>query len=338
MREGGVWHLLGHSWETEKLGRWSELKEILDYVSGRQGVRYLTNGELCRLSHSVNIPPWRKLRDSVACMPESMTHTLSTEEKRKQLLEAYFQTRPESACETPPRVAKRTAASPMPLSSAQKQLWLHAQLAPDTPLYNEPLTVRRSGALDKYALERSLTEIVRRHEAWRTVFPVVQGQPMQVVQAPFEMSLPVVDLRSLPQAERAEAAHRVAGDDARVPFDLARGPLFRATLVHLDDEEHLLFVTLHHLIFDGFSGYRVFLPELATLYEAFSHGEASPLPELDFQFADYSLLQQEWELGHEFEDRIRYWKRQLAEARPRWNFLLLARGLLCKASPEPCTP
>jgi amino acid adenylation domain-containing protein len=249
-------------------------------------------------------------------MPESMTHTSVTKEKRKQLLEAYFQTRPEAARQAPRRVAKGTAESAEPLTSAQKQLWLHAQLAPDTPLYNEPLTVRRVGALDKSALERSLTEIVRRHEAWRTVFPVIQGQAMQVVQAPFEVSLPLVDLRSLPQAERAEAAHRVVGNDAQLPFDLAKGPLFRATLVHLDDEEHLLFVTLHHLIFDGFSGYRIFLPELTTLYEAFSHGEPSPLPELDFQFADYTLWEQEWQRGHEFEDRIRYWKRQLAEAPP----------------------
>ncbi len=245
-----------------------------------------------------------------------MSDTVLTEQKRKQLLAAYFQTRPESAPETPPRAVKRAAGSVLPLTAAQKQLWLHNQLAPDTPLYNEPLTVRRLGTLDTAALERSLTEIVRRHDAWRTIFPVQEGQPVLVVQPPFEVRLPQIDLRSLPQAERAAAAHNLAAEDARLPFDLATGPLFRARLVHLDDEEHCLFITLHHLIFDGFSGYRVFLPELAALYEAFSQGKSSPIPELDFQFADYALWQQEWERGDELEDRLRYWKRQLAGAPP----------------------
>jgi surfactin family lipopeptide synthetase A len=245
-----------------------------------------------------------------------MSDTLISEEKRKQLLEAYFQTRPEAACETPQRRAKRSSKSVLPLTAAQKQLWLHAQLAPETPLYNEPLTVRRTGVLDTSALERSFTEMIRRHEAWRTVFRVIDGQPAQLVQPPFEITLPVVDLRSVPQAEREAAAHQLATADARLPFDLAKGPLFRVKLVRLDDEEHCLFLTLHHLIFDGFSGYCVFLPELAALYEAFSQGQPSPLPELDFQFTDYTLWEQEREREHKFEDKIRYWKRQLAEAPP----------------------
>src|SRR5205807_3211124 len=124
--------------------------------------------------------------------------------------------------------------------------------------YNEPITVRRIGPLDTVALERSFTEIVRRHEAWRTVFPTVEGGPVQVVQAPFDVRLPVVDLRTLPIAERQAAAQRLATEDARIPFDLANGPLFRAKLVRVDEEEHRLFVTFHHLIFDGYSGYCVF--------------------------------------------------------------------------------
>jgi aspartate racemase len=254
-----------------------------------------------------------------------MSDTLLTDEKRKQLLEAYFQMRPEAVCEAPRRAAKRAAASVLPLTSAQKQLWLHAQLAPEAPLYNEPLTVRRTGVLDTSALEHSLTEIIRRHEAWRTVFRIIEGQPVQMVQSPFEVSLPVVDLRSLPQAERAARAYQIATDDARLPFDVSKGPLFRVKLVRLDDEEHFLFLTLHHLIFDGFSGYCVFLPELATLYEAFSHGRPSPLPELDFQFTDYTQWQQEWEQQPEFEERIRYWKRQLADAPPALE-LAIARS------------
>lgn len=182
-----------------------------------------------------------------------------TEEKRKALLEAYLQTRPENGSAAPVAAAARTESRFLPLTWAQQQLWLHAQLAPDSSLYNEPLAVRRTGPLDVSALERSLNEIIRRHEAWRTTFHTLDGQPFQKIEAPFQIKLPVIDLRSLPEAEREGEAMRVAAEDARLPFDLARGPLLRTKLVRLDDEEYRLFVTLHHLIFDGFSGYRVFL-------------------------------------------------------------------------------
>jgi surfactin family lipopeptide synthetase A len=232
------------------------------------------------------------------------------------MLEAYLQARLEPARTAQSDVARRVPGSVAPLTPGQKQLWLHAQLAPDTPLYNEPLTVRRTGPLDLDALERSFTEIVRRHEAWRTIFPVVDGEPVQVVQAPFDIKLPVHDLRSLPESEREAVAIRLATDDACVPFDLNRGPLWRARLVRISDDDHRLFVTLHHLIFDGFSGYRVFLPELVALYEAFSQGKPSPLPDLDFQFADYAVSQQELTHGPELQSGIDYWKRQLTGSPP----------------------
>jgi surfactin family lipopeptide synthetase A len=238
-----------------------------------------------------------------------MSDTL-TESKRKQLLEAYLQMRP-------PTAPAKKSASPsrqnsIPLTFAQQQLWLHAQLAPDTSLYNEPLTVRRSGPLDVSALERSFTEIIRRHEAWRTTFPVIDGQPVQHVIAPFEIKLPLIDLRHLPHAEREGEALSIAAADARQPFDLAHGPLLRAKIVRLDDEEYRLFVTLHHLIFDGFSGYRVFLPELVALYAAFSEGKPSPLPPLPFQFADYALRQQQSTDSDFLQRQMDYWRHQLA--------------------------
>lgn len=241
-----------------------------------------------------------------------MSDTVLTETKRKQLLEAYLQARPENSPAMPSAVAPRGETSALPLTLAQQQLWLHAQLAPDTSLYNEPLTVRRSGSLNVSALERSFTEIVRRHEAWRTTFPVADGQPVQRVEAPFEVKLPLIDLRGLPRAERECEATRLATQDARQPFDLTRGPLFRAKLVCLDDEEYRLFVTLHHLIFDGFSGYRVFLAELVALYDAFSHSRSSPLPDLPFQFADYALWQKGWMGGEALARQMDYWRHQLA--------------------------
>ncbi|MFZ0417788.1 MAG: amino acid adenylation domain-containing protein [Candidatus Sulfotelmatobacter sp.] len=245
-----------------------------------------------------------------------MSETVLTEAKRKQLLEAYLQMRPESFPAPPSAAAPRRDNSALPLTFAQQQLWLHAQLAPDTSLYNEPLTVRRNGPLDVSALERSFTEIVRRHEAWRTTFHVADGEPLQRVEPPFEIKLPLIDLRHMPQAEREGEALRIAAEDARQPFDLAHGPLFRTKLVCLADEECRLFVTLHHLVFDGFSGYRVFLPELVALYRAFSQGEPSPLPDLPFQFADYALSQKEWLGSEALARQMDYWRHQLAGELP----------------------
>jgi len=239
-----------------------------------------------------------------------------TEDRRKQLLESYFRTHLETASEQPSQIAPRASGAAMPLTFAQQQLWLHAQLAPNTALYNEPLTVRHRGPLNVAVLQLAFSEIVRRHEAWRTTFPVVDGEPTQRVLPPFPVELPEIDLRALSSTEREVEAVRLATADARLPFDLAGGPLFRAKLVRLDEEEQRLYVTLHHLIFDGFSGYRVFLPELVALYDAFSDGQPSPLPDLPFQFGDYVLWQRERMQGSALDPDMQYWRKQLSGPLP----------------------
>lgn len=248
-------------------------------------------------------------------MVDAMSQAL-TDAERNQLLESYFRTRSETASGLPEEIAQRAPGSAIPLTFAQQQLWLHAQLAPNTPLYNEPLTVRHRGQLDVPALKRAFNEIIRRHEAWRTSFPVINGEPVQQVHPFSEIDLPEVDLRALAPAEREAEALRIATSDARLPFDLTRGPLFRAKLVRLDDEAHRLYVTLHHLIFDGFCGYRVFLPELAALYAAFSQGQPAPLPDLPFQFGDYTLRQREWMQGPALDLHMEHWRRTLAGPLP----------------------
>ncbi|MGC1373172.1 MAG: amino acid adenylation domain-containing protein, partial [Candidatus Sulfotelmatobacter sp.] len=220
-----------------------------------------------------------------------------------------------------PTIVRRSPEAVIPLTFAQQQIWLHAQLALDTPLYNEPFTVHRKGLLDVAALEQSFTEIIRRHEAWRTTFPMQHGQPVQMVNPPFEIKLPVVDLRNLPESERTAAALHLATEDARRPFDLAKGPLVRAHLVRLADEEYRLFVNCHHLIFDGVTGYQVFLPELVSLYEAFSNPESStlralPLPELPFQYGDYAVWQRESQKGEGLKGHLDYWRKQLSGTLP----------------------
>ncbi|MGA8763862.1 MAG: amino acid adenylation domain-containing protein [Candidatus Sulfotelmatobacter sp.] len=239
-----------------------------------------------------------------------------TNAERNQLLESYFRTRPKAVSDPVKKTGQRASGSTIPLTFAQQQLWLHAQLAPDTPLYNEPLTVRHHGQFNVSALNRAFNEIIRRHEAWRTTFPLIDGEPVQSIHPPAEIDLPEIDLRSLLPAARETEAVRIATADARLPFDLTHGPLFRAKLVRLEDEEYRLYVTLHHLIFDGFGGYRVFLPELVALYDAFSHGQPSPLRELPFQFGDYALQQAERMQGAALEPHVEHWRRELAGLLP----------------------
>ncbi|MFZ1005369.1 MAG: amino acid adenylation domain-containing protein [Candidatus Sulfotelmatobacter sp.] len=239
-----------------------------------------------------------------------MAETLEISEQKRKLLERYLQQRSEEACVLA-AIPRRAPGATIPLTFAQQQVWLHAQLAPHLPVYNEPFTVHRNGPLDVGALERSFTEIIRRHEAWRTTFATVDGEPVQVVHPPFEIKLPLVDLRNLPPSERVTAALQLATDDARQLFDLTKLPLVRAHLVRLADEEYRLFVNCHHLIFDGVAGYQVFLPELVSLYNAFASSGPSPLADFTFQYGDYAVWQREQQHPTAIGPRVEYWKRQL---------------------------
>jgi surfactin family lipopeptide synthetase A len=244
-----------------------------------------------------------------------MAETLLISDQKRKLLEQYLQQRSEKSG-VAAAIPRRDPGAVIPLTSAQQQVWLHAQLAPELPLYNEPFTVHRHGSLDVSALERSLNEIIRRHEAWRTTFALVDGQPVQVVHPPFAIELPFHDLRNLSESDHSAPALRLAADDALQPFDLAKLPLLRARLVRLADEEYRLFVNCHHLIFDGVTGYQVFLPELARLYKAFSNSETPLLPEPSFQYADYAVWQQEHAHDEDVQRQMEYWRRQLSGPLP----------------------
>jgi surfactin family lipopeptide synthetase A len=243
-----------------------------------------------------------------------MPETLKNSGQRRKLLDDYLQLRLEV---TPAAsIPRRKPGVAVPLTFAQQQLWLHAQLAPNTPVYNEPFTVHRHGPLDVKVLEKSFTEIVRRHEAWRTTFQAEDGQPVQVIHSPFAVKIPVADLRHLPAAAREDEALRLTSEDARQPFDLGRGPLFRSRLIQLDDEEYRLAITAHHIIFDGVTGYRVFLPELVGLYNAYAEDEPAGLPDLDFQYGDYAVWQRQWRDNGHLAKSLEYWRKQLAGRLP----------------------
>jgi len=209
-------------------------------------------------------------------------------------------------------IPRRTPGSSAPMSFSQRQVWLHGQIVGDIPLYNQAITIYRHGPLDVRVLERCLQEIVRRHEIWRTTFDSIGDEPVQIVHpAPDKFSLPVTDLSGLPLAEREGEAMRLATEDARRPIDLRSGPLFRALLVKMKDDEHCLYMTLHHLIFDAVTVYEVFVPELEILYEAFSAGKSSSLPETRLQYADFACWQREQVFSEAWSQHLSYWRRQL---------------------------
>jgi natural product biosynthesis luciferase-like monooxygenase protein len=200
-----------------------------------------------------------------------------------------------------------------PTSFAQQRLWFLDQLDPGSTLYNLPMAVRLHGLLDRDALEQTFGQIVRRHEVLRTTFSVMDGQPVQVITSADAESLPFLDLSHLPLAEREAEARRLASEDARQPFDLIRGPLFRVRLVKLEETDHVLLLTMHHIISDGWSK-SVLTREIRTLYEAFSHGRPSPLPELPIQYADFALWQRERLQGEVLASELHYWKSKLEGA------------------------
>jgi len=212
-----------------------------------------------------------------------------------------------------PGIARRAGTGPAPLSFAQQRLWFLEQLYPGTPLHNMSRLVRLSGALDVAVLQRTLDAIVARHEALRTSIVATDGIPMQIVSAPSSVSLETGDLRELAEPEREAEARRLVSEEARRPFDLTRGPLFRAVLLRLRAEEHLLMLTMHHIISDGWSR-GVLSRELTAFYDAFSTGVPVALPELPIQYADYAVWQREWLQGDRLERELGYWREQLRGA------------------------
>ncbi|HKH43411.1 MAG TPA: amino acid adenylation domain-containing protein, partial [Thermoanaerobaculia bacterium] len=206
------------------------------------------------------------------------------------------------------------------LSFAQQRLWFLDRLEPDSPAYNIPVALRVEGRLRVDVLARALSEVMRRHEALRTTFGEVDGEPVQVIAAAGALSLPVVDLAGLPQALREAEASRRIGEEALRPFDLAQGPLLRAALLRLDAEEHAALLTLHHIVSDGWSR-SVLVEEIGALYAAFLdeglEDGPSPLPELPVQYADYAEWQRSWLSGEVLEAELGYWRGRLAGLPPR---------------------
>lgn len=200
-----------------------------------------------------------------------------------------------------------------PLSFAQQGLWFINLLTPDTATYNIPIVINFKGCINLTALQDSLNEIIRRHEVLRTSFTVVDGQPTQVINQAPPLTLVVEDLRSLSEAtlcEQTQEAQRLAIEFAQKPFDLSCQSLLRAKILKLNDKSYQLFITLHHIIADGWS-IGILIKELAALYEAFLTGKLSPLAELPIQYRDFVNWQRKWVDGEGIQPLLTYWKQKL---------------------------
>ena len=232
--------------------------------------------------------------------------------KRALLLQKMRESATSRQCSSIPR---RAAQETAPLSFAQQRLWFLDQLEPGKSYYNLSFALKLDCALDLPALEASVNEIVRRHEILRARFTTRAGEAVQVIDPELKLRLSVTDLSKLPEAERKLQIRELAGAEAQKPFNLSAGPLLRLLLLQTGEREYLLLPTFHHIICDGWST-GVFTDELRALYEAYSSGRLSPVPELPIQYADYTLWQRERLQGELLQQQISYWKQQLRDAPP----------------------
>jgi len=247
-------------------------------------------------------------------MNSSSKLTLELSAKKRAILEALLRQQGIEEAKVE-RIPCRTDSGPAPLSFAQQRIWFLDQLEPDSPLYNIHTGVELSGALNVSVLQRSITEIVRRHEALRTTFAVIDDRPVQVINKSAVFKLPVHDLQELDESQRQLRVSAWAEESARQRFDLTTGPLLRADLLRLGEIEHVLLLTIHHIISDGWS-VGVFVRELAALYQAYAAGRPSPLQELSIQYADFAGWQRSWLQGERLEEQLSYWRAQLADVPP----------------------
>lgn len=236
-----------------------------------------------------------------ACVPSSA---------KRDLLAKYLRGELDEEITSSQAITRRAPDISPQLSFAQERLWFLDQLISGSPVFNVPMAVRFRSAVDVTLLQRCVNEIVRRHEVFRTRFLTRDGKPLPVISAEVDARLELIDLSSLPESTREAECRTLTKAEALRSFDLAHGPLLRASLIKLSDRESVFLLTMHHIVSDGWS-ILIFFRELAALYDAFAKGEPSPLTEPSIQYADYALWQRDWLRGDVLERQLSYWKEQL---------------------------
>jgi amino acid adenylation domain-containing protein len=235
---------------------------------------------------------------------------------KRRLLEQLLAGQRRASGRVADRIAPRPPGTIAPLSAEQQDVWLHAAMAPDVPLYNEAFTIHRRGSFDPELFERSLNEVVRRFELWRSSFDMRDGKLSQIVHPALHVKVHTADLTALPAGDREAAALRIAQEEARKPIDPARPPLLRAMAMRLAEDAHRVYVAIHHLIFDGVSIYRVVIPELVEIYQALCRGEPPQLPPPELQFGDYAVWREHQLANESMSRELAYWRQTLAGELP----------------------
>jgi acyl carrier protein len=233
-----------------------------------------------------------------------------TVQKLAQRLDA---TQADASSHHAPPLKRTERLGATPLSYAQQRLWFLDQLEPGSPFYNIPLALQITGDLKVDAFEHSLRELIRRHEVLRTTFRAEGGTPVQIISQQPVLALTVVDLTGLPPQKAEEEVHRLIREESLRPFDLSSGPLLRMRLMKRSEQEHVLLANMHHIVSDGWS-MGVMIREIAALYAAFREGQASPLPELDVQYADFASWQRAWLESGALRKQLDWWRQQLEGA------------------------
>jgi thioesterase domain-containing protein/acyl carrier protein len=241
--------------------------------------------------------------------PENLTELRD----RKAEIIVFLQAAKQLSSQHQPPLQSISREGYLPLSFAQQRFWFLYQFEPDSPANNMPVVVRFTGKLHLATLERSIAEVARRHEVLRSRFPMVDGQPVLVIDPEFEVKLPLVDLRAIPDDQRDEETRRVAAKDARQPFDLEKDTLLRVTLFRVSDQEHLLLWNIPCIICDGTSS-DLFYRELMACYIAYATDTPLNLPELQIQYADFAHWQRQYLQGEVLDSHLNYWQQQLSDS------------------------
>jgi len=257
---------------------------------------------------------WQRIqRESAAHVGNHFSESAVAGILREILAESVSSHDRKASHQNPPQNSPASSGALLfPVSLAQQGLWFLDYWLDAKPVYNVPWAQRLLGILDQVALERALNEIVNRHQALRTTFSQEDGRLSQVVNSSLPVELKVVNLLDISEGQREEEARRRVSSEAVAPFDLERGPLFRAAVLRLSETEHILVIAIHHIVVDGWS-FWVLARELSALYGAYSQGQPSPLPALPTQYANYAMWQREWLQGKVLERQLAYWKAQLSE-------------------------
>ena len=260
--------------------------------------------------------------------PESLKELIAAlTPAQRALLEQRLRSKAGRAERVPaiPRAAERGDA---PLSFAQQRLWFLDELAPGNTFYTISRAFRVRGAVDREALRRALSRVVARHESLRTTFSVVGDRPVQRIATDRPVELPLFDAASVPEAEKNRELDEWIASEKRRAFDLARGPLLRAALFRIGEGEHVLLLTMHHIVSDGWS-MGVLLRELTAFYGEATGGLPASLPELPIQYADFARWQREWLAGEVLAEQLSYWRRSLPGFRS-WSSRRIVHGRRCR--------